>query len=189
MNYTELEVCQASCLLCSLVRGSKSEPILLSKFCLIMHSSFLLRPLQPCLYPPLILPSVGQEPAATHCSLYLVSHIAAQLSLSVFLWATVSPSLSLSLHHSLFMSSNCTNKMGESSVFWPWFLWVVYGGVHAWLYCNCVKKWHVIMGISICCQIGFFPSLSLLAPPAQGHLFFTMMWEFVRMWRMSRAMG
>lgn len=88
MYCTGLEICSAA------RHVPYLESILLSKFSLIMHPSLPPRRLQPCFYPPLILPSVGQEPAATHCSLCSVSHIAAQLSLSVFLRATVSSSLS-----------------------------------------------------------------------------------------------
>lgn len=70
-----------------------------------MHSSFLVRPLQHCLYPPRILPSVGQQPAATHCSPLRVPHRCPALCLSVS--EPLSVRLPLSLLAS-FMFSNCS---------------------------------------------------------------------------------
>lgn len=148
MNCNEL----VSCLSCSSA-GSKSEPILLSKFCLIMHSSLLPRPLQPCLYPPLILPSVRQQPAGhTLLSLLAVPHRVPTPFVCVSL--SYCQSFPLPSHLSLFMFSNSTDKMGREQCCLT--LW-------------CVRSPHrsvsvresasqptcYLMGISICCQITF----------------------------------
>lgn len=176
-----------SCLSCSRA-GSKSEPILLSKFCLIMHSSLLPRPLQPCLYPPLILPSVRQQPAATHCSLCSLSHIASQLPLSVFLWATVSPSLFPCICLYLCFQTALT-RWGESIAVWP--CGVSARSLHRSVsVCVSVSKpTCYLMGISICCQITFSACLSRFVPLRTLPFHNAVGNCKMRMWRMSTVTG
>lgn len=77
-----------------------------------MHSSLLMRLLQPCLYPPRILPSVGQKPAATHCSLFHVPHCCPVLFVCVSLSHF---NLLLSLSHCIifYVFKLHTNSIGE----------------------------------------------------------------------------
>lgn len=154
---------------------SKSEPILLSKFCLIMHLSSL-----HCYSTAFILhsscPVWGKSlrPHTAFCAR------CPTLLLFVCVPLSYCQSSPLFLHQSLFMFSNSTDKMGDSSA-------VDVGPcverrelcIHARAVTVCIRSVRklacYLMGISICCQITFSPRPSLFL--TQGHLLFKMMCE------------
>lgn len=126
-----------------------------------MHSSLLPRPLQPCLYPSLILPSVEQEPTAT-LSLLGVPHCCPTLFVCISL--NHCQSFPFSLHHSVFMFPNCSNEKGESSADLGLGEECIQVCMHACaviVHLEGIQLTCYLMGINICCQIKFSPSLYL----------------------------
>lgn len=119
--------------------GCRSGPILLSKFGLIMHLSSLL-----CYSSAFILYSscsVWGEWARGHTLLSALG-VPHCCSSSVFCRAPVSPSYSL--HHSLFMFSNCAGEEGDGRCGWRCFLSagaVTVGAARA--------KWHFTLWESV----------------------------------------
>lgn len=101
---------------------------------LFNNASLLPTLLQHCLYPTLILPSVRQEPAATHCFLCSVSHITALCLCSTEL-LSVLPSLLASVSIYVFKQHW---QDGRQQCRWRWSVRGTYGAVHACLCCNCV---------------------------------------------------
>lgn len=146
--------------------GFRSEPILLSKFGLIMHLSSLLN-----YSSAFILYSSCPVWGKWACGHTLLSALGVPhcRSSSVFRWAPVSPSLFL--HQSLFMFSNCASEEGDGRCGWPCFVpagAVTVGGSGS------RKVTFYLMRISICCPITSLHSSLFLT---SGHIFSSRMHE------------